>query len=77
MLRFARPLDAGPSAEKLTAVYQGISGFRIHYFDGTTWRNQWQERFMPEAVRVSLAVMENMRTDKHLSRMATFRIHVN
>ena len=77
LLRYARPLDAGPASEKQTVAYPGVSGIRIHYFDGTTWRNQWQEGFMPEAVRISLSVMENMRADKHLSRMATFRVHVN
>lgn len=77
LFRLARPLDAGPSAEKLTAVFPGVSGLRIHYFDGTSWHSQWQEDFMPKAVRVSLAVMEDMRADKHISRMATFRIYVN
>lgn len=77
LIRYARPLDAGPSVEKQTALFPGVSGIRIHYFDGETWRNQWQEDSMPKAVRISLAVMENLRADKHLSRMATFRIFVN
>lgn len=77
LLRYARPLDAGPSAEKQTASFAGVTGMRIHYFDGETWRNEWQEKFMPDAVRVSLAIMEDRRVDKHLARMATFRIYVN
>lgn len=59
-----------------TVVANDIAGMRIQYFDGRDWRSQWDASSMPKLVRVSLSVMDNARPDRHISRVAVFRIQV-
>ncbi len=71
-------VDAGSAAHNgiKTSVASGITGMRIQYFDGRDWRNQWDAVTMPELVRVSLSAMDGARPDRHIARMAVFRIQV-
>ena len=74
--RFSGALGTGMSAGKPTAEFPGVTGMRINYFDGQSWRGYWDKNELPRAIRVSLSLMEDMRIDKHLARVATFRVYV-
>lgn len=76
LVRTVRALNSDTDHETRTSAFPGITGMRIHYFDGSIWRSQWERDDMPAAVRVSVSVMDGMRADKHLARMASFRIFV-
>ncbi len=71
-------VDAGSATHNgiKTNIASGITGMRVQYFDGRDWRNQWDAVTMPELVRISLSAMDGVRPDRHISRMAVFRIQV-
>ncbi len=76
LVRTTTPLGDAVRSGTQSVAASGIVGMRIQYFDGNDWRGNWDGSAMPEMVRVSLSMMADNRTDQHLSRVATFRIHV-
>ena len=39
---------------KIQNLYQGLTGFTVHYLQGDEWQERWQDANFPKAVRVTL-----------------------
>lgn len=77
LVRYARPWLSGPDSEVATDMFSDVTSMRIAYFDDNKWYDHWEKESMPEIVQISIAIMEDLRDDKHLSRVATFQVQVN
>lgn len=80
LVRTTGPLGPeDPTANRLK-VADGVLAMRIEYLDdseGGTWRTGWSRPTLPDAVRVSLTLMDPVRYFEQISRKAVFTIKVD
>lgn len=76
LMRHVTPLGGRPENGTGMIIARGISGMRIQYYFGRNWRPQWDVLEMPQAIRISLSVMEENRPERQWSRVAVFPVHV-
>ncbi|NLN93663.1 MAG: prepilin-type N-terminal cleavage/methylation domain-containing protein [Candidatus Hydrogenedens sp.] len=76
LVRFTSPLDIENAEAVQTFAQDNVLAMRILYSDGDRWRDQWNRREMPLAVRISLSCMDPRNPTRHISRVVAFKINV-
>lgn len=65
-----------PPAGAQEKIAEGVLAMRIEYDDGASWKPDWNQASLPEAVRVSLTLMSPDRPWEQIARKQDFTIHV-
>ena len=76
LYRVLGPLGANPPEGAQEELAQGVLSMRLEYTDGKTWARTWNRAALPEAVRVSLVLMDTDRPFEQISRKRDFTIYV-
>lgn len=76
LTRLVGPLGAEPPTAS-SNQWEYVFGLRIQYYDGETWQPKWEQDKLPEAVSVSMTIMDDVYPDEQIARRATFAIHVD
>jgi len=76
VLGLGEPIPDTPENIEAMEVAAGVLEMRGEYFDGENWRETWSGNGMPEAVRVSLTLVDEARPWEQVSRVLTYPIHV-
>ncbi len=58
-------------------VAENVLAMRIEYAAGGQWHPDWDRPELPEAIRVSLVLMDDNRDFEQVARQAAFTIHVD
>ena len=72
------PLSGGAPTERRAVVAEGVLQFNVEYAGGTEpgWKRSWTSPEMPQALRVTLVVMDLDRPHEQAVRRAVFPVHV-
>lgn len=67
--------ETTPDGARETAG-MGVLGFRVAYLRGGQWQSEWQFPGHPEAIRVSLVLIDADRPYEQVARECVFPVHV-
>jgi prepilin-type N-terminal cleavage/methylation domain-containing protein len=76
LIRVTGPLGAQLPEGARQIVAEGVLALRAQYYDGTDWQPAWKGPALPEAVRISLVVMDSIRPWEQIVREHVFNIYV-
>jgi prepilin-type N-terminal cleavage/methylation domain-containing protein len=76
LVRVSGPLGARLPDGAREVLAPGVLALRVAYYDGIDWQPEWKGPALPEAVRISLVLMDLVRPWEQIVREQTFNVYV-